>query len=409
MVDNAVYPECELTVHLHSKRSLISAVLTTAALALAGCSTSPSASGGGSTSPSASGGGSTSPSASGGGGQQVADIAAAQAFLKPYTVNPTKLLNTEPLKSLPPAGSTVVYLDGGTPIQAAFWQALQPTAPLLGVKLSRVQTGSDAQSINSALNSVVESKPAAVINVAIDPTLFPHQLGQLRAAGVKVVSASIVNGPKFGFTNVLSNAGQTADVGKALTSTAIVRTQGMASKFVFYTVPELPFAGLELKGAQEQMKQQCPNCTMRVVNIPVTTLGSTAADVVVSDLQAHPDTQYFLSAIDEVQIGLPSKLKVAGIDIKGVGGTPAAANLQQIADGQQDAGIALDLNLFMWTAIDQAMREMAGQAVTYADDATVAAATHHLITKQNAVADPKVGWTAIPDYQTQFKKLWTGK
>lgn len=408
-------------MHLRFKKSRASAVLlATATIVMAGCSTSSPASGGStqtasSTSSTASGGGgtqtasSTSSAASGGNSTQSADLAAAKAYLAPYTVNPTKLLNTEPLKSLPPAGSTVAYLDGGTPIQAAFWQALQPTAPILGIKLSRIPTGSTAQSINSALDSVVESKPAAVINVAVDPTLFSRQLGQLRAEGVKVVSATIVNGPKFGFANVLSNAGQVVYVGKALTSAAIVRTKGEASKFVFYTVPELPFAGLELQGAQDQMKAQCPNCTMRVVNVPVTTLGSTAADVVVSDLQAHPDTQYFLAALDEVQIGLPSKLKVAGIDVKGVGATPAAANLQQIAAGQEDAGIALDLNLFTWTAMDQAMREVLGQTVTYPDDATTAAATHHLITKENAVPDPQVGWTAIADYQAQFKKLWTGK
>lgn len=346
---------------------------------------------------------------SGGDGKQVADLGAAKTWLQPYMEDPAGLLNTEPLAELPAPGSTVVYLDGGTPIQAAFWESLKPTAPVLGINLKRVPTGQDAQGINSALDSVVESKPAAVINVAVDPTLFSRQLDDLRAEGVTVVSTSIVNGAEFGFEHVLSNAEQTAESGKALASTAIVRTEGKASEFVFYTVPELAFSGLEQKGAQEQMKEQCPDCTLRVVDIPVTTLGTTAADAVVSDLQAHPETDYFLAALDEIQIGLPGRLKVAGIDVKGVGATPAAANLQQIADGQQDATIALDLNLFMWTAMDQAMRELGGQEVAYPDDATAASTTHHLITKENMVDDPEVGWTAIPDYKEQFTKLWTGK
>jgi ABC-type sugar transport system substrate-binding protein len=379
-------------VYQRSKKTFASlALVAAAAIALAGCSNGQAGTG------------------TATGTKPVADLAAATAYLKPYTTAPTGLIINEPLKSLPAAGSTIDFLDAGTPIQAEFLGDLQAAAKILNVKIVRIQTGADAQSINTALNSVVESKPDAVINLAIDPTLFTSQLKQLKAANIPVIHASIVNADKFGITTILNGNDELEATGKALASAAIVRTKGKASKFVFYTVPELSFSALILKGAQDQLKAECASCSLRVVQIPVATLGSTAADAVVSDLQSHPDTQYFISALDEVQIGLAGKLKLAGLDIKGLGSSPAPANYQAIASGDEDAALGLDLNLFSWTIMDQTVRELAGQAVTYPDGATVAATLQHLITKQSNVADAQVGYTAIPDYVAQFTKLWTGK
>ncbi|MCS5721571.1 substrate-binding domain-containing protein [Herbiconiux sp. CPCC 203407] len=365
-------------------------LLATTAVALAGCS---------------SGG----PSATTASGEQVADLAAATAYLQPYTEHPNDVLISEPLAALPPAGTSITVIDVGTPISEAFWAGLQEAGAVLDVEMTRVQAGQDAQSINTALNSVVEGDPSAVINIGLDPTLFQSQLDQLQGAGIPVINASIVDAEKFGIDTIVNGNDELEATGAALASAAVVRTNGEADSFVLYTVPELAFSGVILEGAQKQLESLCAECTVRVVQIPITALGSTAADAVVSDLQANPDTDYFISTLDEVQVGLHQKLQLSGLDVKGIGNSPIAANYQAIADGQQDAALGLDVNLFVWTLMDQAARELAGQPVEFPSGEIVAPVLQGLVTEDSPVSDPQLGYEAIPDYKEQFTKLWTGE
>lgn len=378
-------------------RSILAAAVLagSAALVLAGCSSSPS-----------TGGGTT---AAGGGGK--ADLAAAQKLLEPFTSTSAKsVLVDEPLSKPIPAGTSMAFLDVGTPIATIMWDNLQAIQQLTGIQMSRIQTGNDADSINSALNTVVENPPSAVINVAIDPTFFQTQIEQLKQKGVPVVSASIMNGADFGLPPVFNGPEETEASGRALTAAAIDRTNGEATEFVYYHIPEFPFSSVLLKGAQEEMSELCPDCNLRVVEIPLATLGSTAADRVVSDLQSHPETQYFISSVDEVQIGLPAKMQVAGIDsVGGLGQTTSQVNYQQLLDGTQDASLSIDLNLFMWSLVDQALREIEGQKYSFPDPMTVAATLQRITTHDNAPSDTAVGYIAIPDYRDQYAKLWLVK
>jgi ribose transport system substrate-binding protein len=145
---------------------------------------------------------------------------------------------------------------------------------------------------------------------------------------------------------------------------------------------------------------------MDIQDIPIAELGSTAADRVVSDLQANPQTEYFISAVDEVQIGLPAKLELAGIDVAGIGMWTAPPNYEQIAAGDQDATLSVDLNLMMWTILDQLLREMAGQDYQWPDAQTRASTLTRITDQSNVPDDPVTGYVSIPDYQDQFAANW---
>ena len=341
------------------------------------------------------------------------DLEAAKAYLQPYTEAPTTLPVSESLAKLPPPGARIVFLDIGTPNTAQAWQLLQPVTDILDVKLERVQTGSTAESMNAALNTVVENPPAAVIWIAQDPTFFSSQLDALRAAGTVIVPSSIVDGTNFGFSSretIFGGPEMQLEIGRALASAAVVKTDGDATQFVFYDVPELAFSSIVEKGAQEELTELCPGCTLRVVHIPVSQIGSTALQTIVSDLQANPQTQFFISALDEAQIGLPAAASVAGVDVPGIGAYPVAANYQQVQDGTETGTMAQDQSLFVWSLMDQALRGIAGQALTDLDVRQMASTVHHLVTEDNAQdIDPAAGYVAFPDYVARFTKLWTGK
>ncbi|WP_159502251.1 hypothetical protein [Microbacterium sp. 18062] len=335
-----------------------------------------------------------------------AAIAAAQDFLAPWYGDGDKdLLIDEPLAAPVAAGARIVYLDVGTPVSAVMWANLQTPAELLGLRLERVEVGRDAQSINAAMNTVVELAPDGVINITLDPVFFEPQIERLEDLGIPIASGSVMNTVEYGLPEAFNGPDWMTANGEALGAAALVRSGG-ATEYVFYNVPEFPFSPFELEGAQSKIAQLCPGCTVRVVDIPIAELGSTAADRVVSDLQANPGTEYFLASVDEVQIGLPQKLSLAGLDVDGIAMWTAPPNYEQIAAGEQDATLSVDLNLMMWTVLDQLLREMAGQDYTWPDALTRASTLTRVTDAENVPEDPVTGYVAIPDYQDRFAANW---
>ena len=339
------------------------------------------------------------------------DLSAAQQTIAPLTKRPTKFPITEPLAERPTAGTTVAYLDIGTPVSGQVYGQLKQAAQVLGVTLQRVQTGQSPQDINAAMNTLVESRPAAVIDLAIDPALFTPQLKALQKQGTVFVAQSIVNGEQFGLDDkqiAFGAAGSKAN-GKVLTSALLAKTDGKATDLAFYNVPELPFSALMLEGAKEQLAEQCSGCELRVVDIPITQVGSTAARTIVSDLQAHPDTEAFIASVDELQIGLPAAMKVAGVDVPGMGLGATPVNLQQIAAGQERGALVADYAMLAWVTMDKALRELAGQKYDHSFWTKANPGVAQVVTEDNVPSDPDAGYIAFPDYKERFTKLWTGR
>jgi ribose transport system substrate-binding protein len=341
-----------------------------------------------------------------GGAGADADVEAAKAYLEPWNGEGEKApLIDEPLSKPIARGTEVVYLDVGTPVSAVMWDNLQAPAELLGLELERVEVGRDAQSINAAMNTVVEKSPDGVINITLDPVFFESQAKVLAEKGTPIVSGSVMNAVEHGLPEAFNGPDWMRANGAALAAAAIVRSGG-ASEYVFYNVPEFPFSPLELEGAKTKMEELCPDCTLRTVEIPIAELGSTAADRVVSDLQANPDTKYFIAAVDEVQIGLPQKLKLAGIETKGIGMWTSPPNYEQIGAGDQDATLSVDLNLMMWTVLDQLLREMNGDAYEWPTTEVRASTLTRVTDAENLPGDATVGYRAVEDLEEIFSKTW---
>ena len=164
--------------------------LITASIALAAC--------GSSNDSSSSSSSSASTSSSGGSGGDAAAKKQAADAIAPYTGKPSAFPVTEPLKKKLPAGSKIAFMDCGTPICALFRDLAKPAAKAMGVDLVVVKTGANADSINSAFASVVQSKPSAVIVTALDPIIWQSSLEKLKAAKIPIVATGIVDGDKYG-------------------------------------------------------------------------------------------------------------------------------------------------------------------------------------------------------------------
>ena len=121
----------------HSKKAAISALAIAATLILASCGNS---------------GNSGSSSA---GAANKADVATAKEMIAPYTGQPSKFPITKPLATKP-TGKRIAYLDCGTPICGLFYTVTKPAMEALGMSLTSIKAGLQADTVQAAVDTVVQ-------------------------------------------------------------------------------------------------------------------------------------------------------------------------------------------------------------------------------------------------------------
>jgi ABC-type sugar transport system substrate-binding protein len=329
----------------------------------------------------------------------------AKSLVDEFEQKATSLPVTKPLPKPVDPATTVAYLDNGSAVASIIWSSLEQAGKAAGVKLQRVDTGLDAQSINAAVGTVADDAPDILIAAAVDATFFQSQLEALKKAGTTVVYAGSSNAAKFGLLDSQFGHGASEVNGQVLAAAAITFTCGTGSNFVFYNIPELSFSQVQLDAAKAYLAENCPDCSLRVVDIPVATMDTTAGDAIISDLQSHPDTDFFITPADQMQIGLKAKMDLAGIDVPGMGQSSLPPNIEQIANGLQIAGFAVDYNEYTWLMLDEGLRRSQGVDVVYDDWKPWTRAISRIVTKKTAADYPK-GFVAYPDMQSDFAKLW---
>jgi ribose transport system substrate-binding protein len=386
---------------LRSRRWKLASVpiaLVAASVGLAACGSS------GGTSSS----GSTSGSATSGGNFDAAALARAKAAIAPYTGHPSAFPVTDPLTKKLPKGAVIDFMDCGTPVCALFRQLVTPAAKAMGVQLKVIKAGATADSVNAAFNSVAQQKPAAVINTALDPIEWQQALQKLKAEKIPIATTGVVDGAKYGLTtypNSVLFGYDVSDLSGKLQADWVYVHYGNKANVQFNWVPELSFSAVIRDGFVKELKSLCPDCKVHLLKIPVATLGNKAPQLIVSDLQANPDTNVVVGSNSEQLIGLPAALGTAGLKVGTLGGASSPVNLQYIKNGQQTADIALDLPVLSWSLLDAAVRGATGQPITGLEAKGLP--PEQFLAKEDITFDPSKGWTGYPDFAQRFVKLWS--
>jgi ribose transport system substrate-binding protein len=332
-------------------------------------------------------------------------LASAKENLAPYTGHPSPFPVTEPLAHQLPPGTTFAFLQCSTPVCAQFATTAQQAAAAVGAKLTVTRAGASAQALQQAMGSIVAAKPAAVLIPAADPVQYRDQMDQLAAAGIPVVTQGVVDGDEFAAIKG-GELGKLAagNAGKLLADWTVVRAGARPS--VFYTVPELSFSAFILDGYQHEMTRLCPSCAVRVVKVPVGTIGNTAPSTIVADLRSHPETQVAVAGSEEAFEGLPSALDVAGITVTTTGFAPDTTVLGYIKNGQITGGLGYDNVTSTWVQVDEAARLVTGQPLTDREknDQLV-----FQFLEKGDIADAARPYTGYPDVADRFAKLWSGQ
>jgi ribose transport system substrate-binding protein len=329
----------------------------------------------------------------------------AAAFVAPYIGKPSPFPVTEKLKEVP-KGATIAYMDCGDPVCALVYELLEGAAATMGVKLEHIKTGTAANTVSAAWDSVVAKKPDAVISMATPVSLWSKQLVQLQQAGIPVIAEGVAGKEAEEYEVPVGASGTTKanELAGELLANYVAAKMTPNANVTFYEV-----AGVALTKEVEEtfapdLEAVCPGCSVRTASVAQASLGSTAPNEVVSDLQANPDTNVAVFGADAIELGLPNALHAAGIDVETLGYGPNPPNLEAIKEGTETAGLASDFPVTVWALLDQTAREIVGQELTGLEAEGIGVL--QFLTKEDITFDPSKGWTGYPDFAERFAKLW---
>jgi ribose transport system substrate-binding protein len=224
------------------------------------------------------------------------------------------------------------------------------------------------------------------------------------------VTSGVVDPQEYGIETADFFRPSVEMTGKLLAAKAVAQ-KGDEANIVYYAVPELAFIPVQQEAFEAEMENLCPECSVRYVDIPLSTVGNTAPNRMVSDLQQNPDTHLAIFSTNEMAEGLPAAMKTAGIEnveTWGFGSTPA--NLQDIKEGGLTGALEIDLPIDVWTYVDIAARSIIGQELSPAEKTgEPPVPDFQFLEGKDITFDPTHGWTGYPEYEEKFTELWSGK
>ncbi|WCB91768.1 hypothetical protein DSM104299_00445 [Baekduia alba] len=334
-----------------------------------------------------------------------ADVEAAQAVVT-KAEGPTPFPVEQPLKKKLRPDQKLGFLQCATPFCGLFAQLYGVGTKAMGISpVQAVKAGHSADDIQTALSSIAAKRPSALLLPGLNVSSLGNGLSTFKDAGIPVAAIAVMAGPEVGIDAVSAGPANFQAAGRTLADWAIVEAKGKAN-IGWYGIPELDFTKVEREAFEVELKKNCPSCEVRSVDIPIATVGSTAPSRIVSDLQAHPDTNVILFPAFETATGLPAALRTAGIDVKIAGTGPTPGNLQDLKTGGFDAAVVQDVGVMVFTQLDEAVRLATGQPLT--PNERTLPTPYQLITKEDLPDDVSKGFSIYPDFVERFGKLWSG-
>ncbi len=373
------------------RRSLLGLVLV-GAMALTACGSSGGKASQGST-------GSSSGAASSAG----ADLAGARSTVAAYEGKPSAFPVDVALPRALPKGTKFGYLQCVTPVCGLFGSFFGEASTAIGGQLQTAKAGGSSDALQSAFGSLLEARPAGILIPGIEPTSVSQQLATAASAKLPMASNGIMDAEKYGIGGQTLGR-PTAELAGKLLAAWVVDRKGARAKPVLYSAPELSFTAVVQQAFTNEMKQLCAKCQVRFKQVPVTAIGTSAPNLIVSDLQANPGSNVAVFDPQELSTGLPAALGTAGLKIDTVGFAPVPANLQDIKNGKITAGLGLDLAVAGWTMVDEVARLIMKAPLTNGEKTTIP--PMQFLSAKDLTSDVSKGWTGYPDFPQRFSKLW---
>jgi ribose transport system substrate-binding protein len=346
---------------------------------------------------------SSSASSSSGGSSDSGGIATAKAQLQKFQAAPTQITITDPLKSAPPSGKTLVMLGTNDPNNVKLQKSLKSLAGLVKWNYEQVNYDpANPATFKAAVNTAITKKANYIAEAGIP--LTADVIAKVKAAGAKWVLTSVypadVKDPVIVDSNAYANDQQ---MGKVLADFFVADSGGKGNVLVEH-VPAYPILGGFTDGFQAEVKALCPDCKVKIQDITIPDLAAgKVPSVMVSALRKNPDANYLAFDVGPFAGGIDSALAAAGLSnkVKIIGEAADEAAMSALKTGKHAAWTGYDPVYSTYVMMDAMFRDSLGMPI---DEAKAGVQPTQILTKAN-VGDATT-WGAPKDALDQFKKLW---
>jgi ribose transport system substrate-binding protein len=278
----------------------VAAGVVAASLALASCSSAKS------DTPSAT---STSTSAS-----DDPAVKAAKAFIQPYVTAPTTIPLTEPLKSAPAQGKSIVFLQCELAQCKGIGSGVEGAAKVAGWSFKTITYQStDPSTLAAALDQALAIKPDAVAFTSPPYALWSQKVAEYKAAGIPLIPSFTGEVPIDDTIIANPASKEYAELNGKILGNWFIADSGAKGHVLSVSVNDFPYLAGTTDGFDSTVAA-CSGCKLTKLNvgIPDVTNGN-INNIIVSALRKDPSINYVVPVDAVFAEALPSALAAAGL------------------------------------------------------------------------------------------------
>lgn len=346
-------------------------------------------------------------------------IGLAQARVDAFRQDVTELPFSVPVAV--ESGQKLFYVQCSVPVCAEIAVGIEAAAEAAGWEYQTASHQDTPDTVASAFDAAIAAQPDVVLTSGNPREWFASQLETLESQGIPVVAWSLpeVYEPGGGISVNLLTQDDYYFYGVLMADYAAVTTTN--NEILFVGLPTFPVLSTVQQGFEDEIATVCPDCSVKVIEVAVTDLGTNLPGLIVSELQSNPDLDMIAYAFGGMLFGVPDAIESAGLGDRSVAVSQAGGplNFGFITAGQhQVAEVGIASELLGWRALDAAARILTGGDPGRADTpepATISGRPDILsgglplqILEADSIDDPSELWPGVVGFQDLFTQLWTG-
>jgi ribose transport system substrate-binding protein len=318
---------------------------------------------------------SSSDASTGGGSGDVdqAGVTAALAAVEAASVDPTFTLDAPAFAMSGIKGKKIFNIPNSSAIP--YIQAVDDESATIAGKygatwVEYTNQGTPTEHSAGIDQAISQGADLIVLAQGINADLLTPALQRARTAGIPViVTHTQQTGTTFSATSAPLIAAQVTapfNEAAALIANWSIADSGGSVDAVIITSQEVPPSNGMVEAMQATLKENCPSCTSKVVNVPTTDWATKISGEVQTALQSDPKVNYVLPIYDSMSIYAQQGITAAGrtgqVQMASFNGTPDLLKL--IQDGDVMAmDVGENISWLAYSTLDQAGRVLTGAPI----------------------------------------------
>ncbi|WP_426518175.1 sugar ABC transporter substrate-binding protein [Diaminobutyricibacter sp. McL0618] len=337
----------------------------------------------------------------------------AAAKVATYRKVPTSIGITQPIGKPIPSNKTVVLIGAGQGGSGTIltYNGFKDAAKLMGWNVKEIQPQQPTpQLLQQALNQASQLNPDLLVISAVDVAPIETQLKEFQSKGVPIVSTTGADPTGGVLTLQLMGVDGLSKLAQA------VGDKSLADMGAPGTVGMVGIQGYKIindysKSYKSEVNKLCPSCQVKSMELPLTSLGTTAGSDIVNWLRANPDIKSLFVGWDGMDANLFSAAKQAGVTLpKTYSVALVPENLTTLSAGTLTASTPMDTTELGWRLADAAARIFTDQTASALDqdvkyERAVLWDKEYGNIPQSAPSDGSYP-PVVANYQDQYKKIW---